>query len=268
MAPSTADIVAGFKSVLIPHYIGNVVLALSYFVMKTFPPICSRLFDDCSLELKEWEWITFLGCIIVLKNRKQATVGAYVNTACLFAKVLCGFMFFRTNSLYGILYGVACLIHFVFLPEPMYTGPEMVTYFRGPNLDEEIKRDRRVTWLIAFYVAWSPPCVSFASLFSELSAEYSLDNLKFGKIDISKYPEVAEKYRINAGAMSRQLPTIIMLEGGEETMRKPYISPKGTVVRYVFNKQNIIKDFELNIAYDKCKKNPLKPRKSDKEKTE
>ncbi|OWF43330.1 thioredoxin-related transmembrane protein 2-B-like [Mizuhopecten yessoensis] len=268
MAPTTADMIAGLKTCLVPHCIGNIVLALSYLVMKTFPPICSRLFEDCSLELKEWEWITFLGCIIVVKNRKQATIGAYINTTCLFAKVLCGFMFFRANSLYGILFGVACLFHFVFMPERMYTGPEMITYFRGPNLDEEIKRDRRVTWLVTFYVAWSPPCVSFANIFSELSAEYSLENLKFGKIDIAKYPEVAEKYRISASPMSRQLPTIVMLEGGEETMRKPYISPKGTVVRYIFNKENIIKDFELNIAYDKCKKNPLKPRKSEKEKAE
>lgn len=260
--------ILGLKSILIPHYIGNIILGVSYFIMKITPPICTNLFEDCNLELKEWEWITFLGCVIVLKNRKQATFAAYVNTTCLFAKVLCGFLFFRTNAMFGILYGVSCLMHFVLLPEPIYRGPEEVTYFRGPNLDEELRRDRRITWMITFYVAWSPPCMTFSSVFSELSAEYNLDNFKFGKIDISKYPDIAEKYSINANAMSKQLPTLALFEGGEETMRKPYISPKGTVVRYTFNKHAIIKDFELNITYDKCKKNPLKQRKSEKEKSE
>ena len=68
------------------------------------------------------------------------------------------------------------------LPEPTYKGPESIVYFRAAGLDEELSRDPRVTWLVTFYAAWSPSCVNFSPIFSQLSAQYSLPNLKFGKI--------------------------------------------------------------------------------------
>lgn len=58
-------------------------------------------------------------------------------------------------------------------PEPTYQGPEKVTYLRGANgLQEELHRDTRIVWLVAFYTAWNPACVNFAPIFSELSAEF------------------------------------------------------------------------------------------------
>lgn len=62
-------------------------------------------------------------------------------------------------------------------PEPTYQGPEKVTYLRGANgLQEELYRDTKVIWLVAFYTAWNPACVNFAPIFSELSAEFVMNN--------------------------------------------------------------------------------------------
>jgi hypothetical protein len=38
-------------------------------------------------------------------------------------------------------------------------------------LQEELQRDKRITWVITFFAAWSPPCVTFSSVFAELSNE-------------------------------------------------------------------------------------------------
>lgn len=57
------------------------------------------------------------------------------------------------------------------LPEPAYAGPENITYFRTGNLDEELQRDKKITWIVAFYTAWNPTCVNFAPVFAELSAQ-------------------------------------------------------------------------------------------------
>jgi thiol-disulfide isomerase/thioredoxin len=125
-----------------------------------------------------------------MKNRKQAAAREYISIVCLFSKVLAGYMFFKTNSTYGIIFGVFCLIQMVVFPEPIYTGPEKITYFRGPHLEEELQRDKRITWVVTFFASWSPPCVILSPIFAELSNDYSLDNLKFGKIDVSKFPDV------------------------------------------------------------------------------
>lgn len=250
------------KPILTLNCVTNIFLSVSYLIFKTVPPICSHLFDDCKLDLKEWEMLTFLGCIIVMKNRKQAAAREYISIVCLFSKVLAGYMFFKTNSTYGIIFGVFCLIQMVVFPESIYTGPEKITYFRGPHLEEELQRDKRITWVVTFFASWSPPCVILSPIFAELSNDYSLDNLKFGKIDVSKFPDVGKRFQIDGGSFSKQLPTIILFREGQEEMRKPFISPKGTVVRYSFVKEAIIRDFDLKIVYQKCKQNPLKYRKN------
>jgi thiol-disulfide isomerase/thioredoxin len=67
------------------------------------------------------------------------------------------------------------------LPEPTYQGPENIVYFRANGLDEELKRDPHVTWIVAFFAPWSPSCINFTPIFAKLSAQYGLPNLKFGE---------------------------------------------------------------------------------------
>ncbi|KAL3856177.1 hypothetical protein ACJMK2_010960 [Sinanodonta woodiana] len=254
------------KPIFVLHYITDISLAAIYFLVKTCSPICDYLFDNCNLELRELEWLTFLGCVIVMKNRRQVGLKEYISTACMFGKVLNLVLFFKINAVYGMVYGIVCLLHLVFIPETVYRGPEYVTYFRGPHLEEELERDKRITWLIAFYAAWSPACVALAPSFAEISAEYQLDNLKFGKLDVSKFSKVGEKFNVNAGSLSKQLPTLILFQNGKEKERRPFISAKGTVVRFKFTKESIIQEFDLNNLYGQCKQQ-LKGKK-DKTKTE
>ena len=74
------------------------------------------------------------------------------------------------------------------LPEPTYKGPENIVYFRDNNFTEEVGRDKNVVWMVTFYAAWSPACIDFASIFSKLSSEYGLPNLKFGKVSYIRKP--------------------------------------------------------------------------------
>lgn len=71
-----------------------------------------------------------------------------------------------------LLYNSVITVCGLMFPEPTYQGPEKVIYLRGASgLQEELRRDTRIVWLIAFYTAWNPACVNFAPIFSELSAE-------------------------------------------------------------------------------------------------
>ena len=114
--------------------------------LQITPPFCAVLFDDCDLELREFELLTFLGCVVVLKNRKQQALKVYLATIFTFAKALSTFLFLRSvrthttahythvtshcycvfccrcrlNPPLGFLYILLCFIHMVFLPEPAY----------------------------------------------------------------------------------------------------------------------------------------------------
>ena len=80
--------------------------------------------------------------------------------------------------------------------------------------------------------------------------------LKFcfsGKIDVGRYPEVAEKYHINTSPLTRQLPTMILFQDGKETGRVPAII-SGQIQKFVFREEEIISTFDLNNIYSELKK--------------
>ena len=56
----------------------------------------------------------------------------------------------------------------------------------------------------------------------------------FGKVDVTRYPEAAQKYRISTSSFSRQLPTVVLLDGGLEVTRRPGFDEKGRLVPFTF----------------------------------
>jgi len=189
------------KLLIKPYYWINILLSLSYIIAKRTPILCNYLFyqksdERCELDGRETEILFFLVIVIMIRSRKTGSVTliSYLTSSFIYTKIanliLWAYGDFR--------FGMAFLILFVLLglifPEPTYTGPEHVTYFRSAEaLDEELKRDKRNIWIVCFYTVWNPTCVNFAPVFASLSAEYHLNNLRFGKIDIGRFPDAGKK---------------------------------------------------------------------------
>ena len=49
------------------------------------------------------------------------------------------------------------------------------------------------TLVVLFYTTWSPKCQAIFPVFAQLSENYSTVNVRFGKVDIGKYPEAGIK---------------------------------------------------------------------------
>lgn len=241
-----------------PYYILNMLLAVSFLCMKLTRPVCEYLFavgpEQCELDMRETEILFFLLVVIMIRSRKTGSTGlvAYLSNGFIYAKGANIILYFLADPRIGLVYIVVVLVQGMLLPEPTYKGPENITYFRANSLAEELQRDTKVVWLITFYAAWSPSCINFTNIFSKLSADYSLPNLKFGKLDVGRYAEQAEQYHINTSAMSRQLPTMVMFQDGKELGRVPAIV-NGTVQKFFFKEEDIVNAFDLNNLYAKCK---------------
>ncbi|KFM67437.1 Thioredoxin-related transmembrane protein 2-like protein, partial [Stegodyphus mimosarum] len=247
------------KRLIHPHHLLNFVLAVSYLFAKLVRPFCSYLFpkSGCELEFKETEILIFLAVIVLLRTKKRGAVQMipYLSAFCMYAKLANIALFFYADPRLGVIYLVLCLIHLLLLPEPTYEGPENVVYFTGPSLEEELKRDTRVTWLITFYTVWNSNCVNFAPVFAELSVKYGLDNLKFGKLDVTRYPEAAEKFHVSTSAFTKQLPTLILFRNGKEINRRPTVDAKYQLIKFFFSEENVTAAFNLNNLYEECKAN-------------
>jgi len=258
-----------------PYYIVNLCLAFSFLFVKLTKPICEILFapgpEACELDMRETEILFFLVVIIMIRSRKTGNVSMinYLSNGFMYAKVANTILFFMADPRLGLVYGLLFLLQGLLLPEPTYKGPENIVYFRNNTINEEINRDKNVVWMITFYAAWSPACIDFASIFSKISSEYGLANLKFGKVDVGRFAEVAEEYHINTSSLSRQLPTLIMFQDGKELGRVPAIH-NGKVQKFFFNEEAIVTAFDLNNVYKKCKEDkkfvPFESKESKKEK--
>lgn len=64
---------------------------------------------------------------------------------------------------------------------------------------------------------------------------YALENFKFGKVDVGRYPDAAAKYHVSDASTSKQLPTLIFFKNGKEVERRPYADHKGKLVKFLFS---------------------------------
>ncbi|XP_074604554.1 thioredoxin-related transmembrane protein 2 homolog [Brevipalpus obovatus] len=252
------------RQVIHPHYVINILLALSFIVCKTLQPFCSLLFDECILNHRESEILFFTAVIIVFRTRKQGAVNflPYIGTACMLAKLGNVLLWFYADPIYGVVYSVCCLLHLLIMPEPCYKGPENMVYLDEASLENVLEKDRGVTWLIELYAVWNPACIEFAPIFSELSAKYALPNLKFGKVELSRNPGVATRFKVNTSPLSKQIPTLLLFKNGKEELRRPLVNKTGKLVSFNFNYTNVASTFELDTLFRECKNAQAKQPKS------
>ncbi|TDG50911.1 hypothetical protein AWZ03_002566 [Drosophila navojoa] len=258
-----------------PYYWVNILLAVSYLVSKKTKVICTRLFqhanqeeeDVCDMDSREVEILFFLLIVVMIRSRKTGSVTMinYLTSSFLYTKVANLILWAYADFRYGLGFLLICVLVGMLLPEPSYSGPEHITYFRNAKtFEEELVRDKKVSWLICFYTVWNPSCVNFAPIFAELSAEYNANLLKFGKIDIGRFPDVAAKYHISDSSFSKQLPTLILFQQGKEVDRRPCGDAKGKLQKFFFSSDNVRACFGLNQLYKQSveKQPPVESKKS------
>ena len=98
-----------------------------------------------------------------------------------------------------------------------------------------MERDKRVTWIVEFFANWSSDCQSFAPIYADLSLKYNCMGLNFGKVDVGRYTDISIRYKVSTSPLTKQLPTLILFQGGKEVMRRPQIDKKGRAVSWTFS---------------------------------
>ncbi|KAF5291598.1 hypothetical protein FQA39_LY14320 [Lamprigera yunnana] len=238
-----------------PYFLFNIILSLSYITCRKTPGICNYLFtvEDCEFDGRESEILFFVVTVVTIRNRKTGslTMISYLSSSFIYTKIANLILWFHGDFVMGIIYTIIVILMGLLLPEPAYSGPDKVIYFRGAgSLEEELRCNKGVVWVVAFYTVWNSACANFAPIFAQLSSDYCLDNFKFGKVDVGRYPDAAVKYWINDSSLSRQLPTIIVFKEGKEIDRRPLIDSKGKIIKFLFSDESIKVAFDFKTMYE------------------
>ncbi|KAF5900685.1 thioredoxin-related transmembrane protein 2-B, partial [Clarias magur] len=229
-----------YKWLLRPYYVASFFMSLAFLMVRKTPGICEHLStqredgNPCDFDWREVEILMFLSAIVMMKNRRAITVEQHVGNIILFCKVANVILFFRLDIRMGLLYLTLCIVFLMTCKPPLYMGPEYIKYFSDKTIDEELERDNRVTWIVEFFANWSSECQSFASVYADLSLKYNCAGLKFGKVDVGRYGDVSKKYKVSTSPLSKQLPSLVLFQGGKEVMRRPQVDKKGRAVSWSF----------------------------------
>lgn len=83
----------------------------------------------------------------------------------------------------------------------------MITVLDSQNFESEITNSLSPI-IVDFFASWCGPCKMLSPVLEKIDEKFG-ENLKILKVDIDKFPELANKYNIMS------VPTLIFFENGE-----------------------------------------------------
>jgi thioredoxin 1 len=98
-----------------------------------------------------------------------------------------------------------------------------VESFTERNWDEEVLRSR-LPVAVAFSAQWCVPCTTMAPALEWASVHFR-DRLKVGRIDVDANPDVSARYKVVG------LPTVLVVEGGQEAERRVGLMDSSALVK-------------------------------------
>nr|CAD2156976.1 unnamed protein product [Meloidogyne enterolobii] len=245
-----------FSSICNVYHLLNFMLSIAFPSSKLTPKISEMLFgiENRNIDTRENEILIFLVVVVIFKCRKSSSYLHTFSTIYLYSKLANALLFFRVKPIYGLFYCVVVITLYILVDEPLPPDSEKIRFFNGEELKNTLQEDKSIVWIIEFFSTWSTECRYVRPVFNALSEKFTLPNLRFGKLDVGRFPKEAEHFRINCSATSRQLPTFSCFKGGIQTERRPLIGTNGKAIPFVFTEQNIVLALDLTSIYAECKK--------------
>lgn len=236
------------------YYISNILIVLSYYMTRDLfisrgDFSQSKFAGVKELVTMERQSLSLLGIALALKFLRRQSLDGFFTDLFFFCKSVLAMLTWYMDYRWSIMYVFIYLCAAIAFPQPFYKGETRAQEFNPETFEEVIEgeRDPSVTWIVELYAHWSPQCLYLEPVISEISNEYTSKTLKFGKVDVSRWPSIAKKYKVHLNGLQDQLPTLIRFCKGKENGRIPQISEDGKkVYGGKFRKQDIIAAFELD----------------------
>ncbi|KAJ8964212.1 hypothetical protein NQ314_005041 [Rhamnusium bicolor] len=93
------------KLLFTPYYIFNIILSLSYVILKRTPGVCNYLFatDTCEFDGRETEILFFLIIVVAMRTRKAGSVSMinYLSSSFIYTKAANLILWFSADFFNG-----------------------------------------------------------------------------------------------------------------------------------------------------------------------
>ncbi|KAJ0399728.1 hypothetical protein P43SY_009309 [Pythium insidiosum] len=256
---------ASLSRFLTRYYVLNALVPVAYVVLRQFVSSKELFEREGFLNIpREHEIFLLVGALFLMNYRKKATLDGVMAMTMMYLKVgTLACLFYLDRRLLGWMLAY-CAVLFIAVGYPKYNGPDNITKLNPASIEQYIKRGggykstgKNEAWLVYFYTDWSDHCLQHDAMIAELSLQYGSETLKFGKVDLDQYPDLAREHQIDVSTTSSQLPTLVLFQGGEEVDRLPRITESGIAQKVILHKRGLIAVFRLQELHDGKTKSPF-----------
>ena len=101
----------------------------------------------------------------------------------------------------------------------------MITVLDSQNFESEITNSISPI-IVDFFASWCGPCKMLSPVLEKIDEKFG-ENLKILKVDIDKFPELANKYNIMS------VPTLIFFENGEIVRQETGFMPEENIMEFI-----------------------------------
>lgn len=260
MALFNRQALAGARRFLAPYYSASALLIASYLLTRQWwlqhGDLKYAHATPRELLQKERYAISLLVSACSIKLYRADAMDSWLSDALTYGKSATMLMVWFMDYRLAIYYVLLIVIFYLLFPQPIYQGPSAIHQFTPASFKELVEEATQpeLTWLVEFYAPWAPPCIHLEPVLAELSLKYSTDRLKFGKVDASRWPQLATQHKVQVYGAMPHLPTFVEFKGGKELGRIPHLFEDGTVSSMKVRRQDIIVAFGLEEQLAESKK--------------
>ncbi len=201
-------------------------------------------------ELLKWEMQLFgmVALISFMKTvRGELIARAFVADLFMYAKAAVLTLIWMVDWRLGSWYGLLCLISWLCLTMPHYTGPQSFQDMSPAELEDAIRSMKGTNKLIVlFHSPSSSRCLYLEPQLAQASLQLTSPSVKFVRVDASAWPALAEQHSVSLSPAREQLPSLLLFERGAEIKRLPALNlGSGVVYRASFRPRKIASAFDL-----------------------
>ena len=154
---------------------------------------------------------------------RRSTLDAYLAEVFGYIKVASVTVLAAVDFRLGICMALWIVISSLLFIQPRFSGSQKVDILTPASFDSQALSENasQPFWMIMLSAPWSLQSRQAQATFAELSLEYASEKLKFGELDVGRWPKVAKKYDMSIETCPNQLPTFLLLKQGKLVKRLP-----------------------------------------------
>ncbi|PXF49680.1 Thioredoxin-related transmembrane protein 2-like [Gracilariopsis chorda] len=214
-----------------PYYVLNVALVLAYVGLR------AKRLDPHELSKEDMFGITreaqIYFCLFLMmatRTLSAPTLDAYLSSAFMFLRVaIVVLLWHMDKQLVAVFLALWTMIYAV-CPQPRYKLPKSIVTLNNVTYNDRIARNKHKTiYVLWCHATWSARCSQLAPVLASLAKAYDHPRVRFARVDVSKYPTLADTLSVSVSPASKQLPTVICYKQGQEVARIPVMDQRGNL---------------------------------------